>query len=304
MLAMLSSIKKWFVSSNVQTIYPEDKANEIDWLRVIPFFLVHLGCFGVIWVGVSWSAVCVALGLYWLRAMSISAFYHRYLSHRAYKTSRVMQFIFAVLGASAMQKGPLWWASWHRNHHRFSDQAEDAHSPLVHGFWYAHMGWFLTKKNYCYDEKKITDLMQFPELVLLNRHNVYVPLVLALTLYYFGGAQMLIWGFFISTIAVFHTTASVNSMAHQFGSRPYNTKDNSRNSLIMGLLTFGEGWHNNHHFYPASARIGFKWYQIDVTYYMLVVLQKLGLIWDLRGCGKLENEFKALATAEAEEVAA
>lgn len=287
------TILRWFVSDASQGV--NETSNRIDWLRVIPFILIHLACFLVIWVGFSWIAFFTALILYWIRGVSISAFYHRYFSHRAFETSRISQFIFGVFGASATQKGPLWWASFHRNHHQYSDKEEDAHSPVVHGFFWSHVGWFLSKKHYYHNPKNITDLARFPELVLLDRYNVFVPIGLMILLFIFGstlhhlapslgttGSQMLIWGFFISTTALFHTTAAVNSLTHQFGKRKYQTTDNSRNNFWLALFTFGEGWHNNHHHYPASAKLGFHLLEIDITYYVLKLLEKMGIIWKLR----------------------
>ncbi len=290
------TIIKWFVSSDTLEKGPlAGESEKIEWLRVFPFALIHLGCLLVIWVGFSWVALLMAFTLFLIRGVSISAFYHRYFSHRAFKTSRVCQFIFAVMGAMAMQKGPLWWVSYHRNHHEYPDQAQDVHSPVVHGFFWSHIGWILSNKNFFYDHNKVKDLMRFPELILVERFYFFIPLVLALALYLFGlalqhsfpslgtsGWQMVVWGFFISTIVLFHTTAAVNSLTHQFGHRPFVTKDNSRNNAWLALITWGEGWHNNHHYFPASARIGFKWWEVDITYYFLKLMEKMGIIWDLR----------------------
>jgi stearoyl-CoA desaturase (Delta-9 desaturase) len=292
-MRIVQTIARWFISGeDAKEVH--GNPDQVDWLRVIPFFLIHLGCLAVFWVGASLTACLTALALYWIRGISISAFYHRYFSHHAYKTSRVWQFIFALLGASAMQKGPLWWASYHRNHHRHADQEQDTHSPLVHGFLWSHMGWFLSRRNFFYDSAKVSDLLKFPELRLLDRYYFFVPLTLALVVFGIGvllqhvapqlntnGWQMLVWCFFISTTALFHTTASVNSLSHSYGAKPFKTKDNGRNNVFLALLTFGEGWHNNHHYYPSSARIGFKWWEVDVTFYVLMLLEKAGIIWDL-----------------------
>jgi stearoyl-CoA desaturase (delta-9 desaturase) len=232
---------------------------------------------------------------YVIRIFFIGAFYHRYFSHRTYKANRFWQFVFAILGNSAAQRGPLWWAAHHRNHHKYSDEPEDVHSPKQHGFWRSHMGWFLTEQNYYYKPQYIKDLLRFPELVFLDRYDALVPLALGLGLYALGaslnhfaphlhtsGWQLFIWGFCISTIAVFHTTASINSLSHKFGKRRYLTKDTSRNNFILAIFTLGEGWHNNHHHYPSTARQGFRWWEIDITYYMLVMMEKVGMIHDLR----------------------
>ena len=267
----------------------------IDWTRVLPFILLHVACVGVWWVGVSTTALIVALGLYGLRMFAITGFYHRYFSHKAFRTSRPMQFIFAVIGAMSVQRGPLCWAAHHRHHHRHSDQPADLHSPVQHSFWHSHLVWFLRRDAFATQHAAVADLAQFPELRWLDRFDTLVPLILAAALYALGawlesthpslgtsGAQLLIWGFFVSTVVLLHVTVSVNSLAHRVGSRRFDTRDNSRNNFWLALLTFGEGWHNNHHFFPGSARQGFRWWEVDITYYGLRLLALVGLIWDLK----------------------
>ncbi|MDH4172803.1 MAG: acyl-CoA desaturase, partial [Betaproteobacteria bacterium] len=217
-----------------------------------------------------------------LRMFAITAFYHRYFSHRAFRTSRVMQFVFALLGASAVQRGPLWWASHHRHHHAHADRPEDSHSALQHGFAWAHAGWFLSRANFGTRRELVADLARYPELRLLDRFDVLVPVLLAGGLYAAGGLQFLVWGFCISTVALWHATFTINSLAHRYGKRRYATRDDSRNNLWLALLTFGEGWHNNHHHYPGAARQGFYWWEIDLSFYVLRALAALGLIWDLK----------------------
>ncbi|MBS3895522.1 acyl-CoA desaturase [Silanimonas sp.] len=266
-----------------------------NWLRALPFIGLHLACLGVLWVGVSWFAVAVAVALYALRMFAITGFYHRYFSHKAFRTSRPVQFIFAVLGASSVQRGPLWWAAHHRHHHRASDTPEDPHSPKQHGFWYSHMGWFLTRGAFRTNLDAVKDLARFPELRLLDRFDLLVPVLLAAALFLLGswletaapaletnGPQLLVWGFFVSTVVLFHVTVTINSFAHRFGTRRFATRDDSRNNWFLALLTFGEGWHNNHHHYPGSARQGFRWWEYDVTYYGLRLLGALRLVWDLK----------------------
>jgi len=295
------SLIRWFSSNN--EAYNDNVnllPNKIDWVGTLPFIILNMSCLLVIWVGVSWVAVSTAIALYFLRVFFIGAFYHRYFSHRTYKTNRFWQFIFAILGLSAAQRGPLWWASHHRQHHISADKEMDAHSPVRHGFLWSHIGWFMSTKNYYYNPERIKDFAKYPELVFLDRHDALVPIVLAVLLYGAGvllqhlspglgtsGWQMLIWGFSISTIMVFHTTVSINSLAHKYGKRRFKTDDNSRNSLILALFTLGEGWHNNHHHYPATARQGFFWWELDITYYMLKLFEKLQIISDVRGVPKL-----------------
>ncbi len=282
----------WFDSWSYEPISGE-RAMRVEWTRVLPFIAVHVACLGPILVGWSWAAVGVALALYWIRAFAITGFYHRYFSHMTYRTSRVGQFAFAVLGASAVQRGPLWWAAHHRLHHRYSDGPKDVHSPRQHGFLWSHMGWITAPANFPTRLDVVSDLARYPELRLLDRFDTAVPLALAGGLYALGsalgaagvettGPQMLVWGFFISTVALFHATSLINSAAHRMGRQRYKTRDDSRNSLVLALLTLGEGWHNNHHRYPAATRQGFFWWELDPTYYALVVMSWLGLVRDLR----------------------
>ena len=193
-----------------------------------------------------------------------------------------MQFVFAVLGASAAQRGPLWWCAHHRHHHKHSDDRDDKHSPYNRGFWHSHIIWFLEADNFKTEKMYIKDLLKYPELVFINRFDFLVPIAYGTLLYLFGGWQMLIWGYFVSTVLVYHVTFSINSLSHLLGKRRFNTKDQSRNNWWLALLTMGEGWHNNHHYWPSSARQGFKIYEIDLSYYLLKLLEKCGLIWDLR----------------------
>lgn len=270
-------------------------ARRIDWLRQIPFLAIHAGCLAAPWVGTSPIALVTAFALYGLRMFAITGFYHRYFAHQAFRTGRGVQFAFALLGASAAQRGPLWWASHHRHHHVHADEPEDSHSALRHGFAWSHLGWFMARENFPARERLMRSFARFPELRFLDRWDALAPALLALMLWSAGaiaarfapelgtnGAQMLVWGFCISTVALYHATFSINSLAHRFGSRRYATRDASRNSAWLALLTFGEGWHNNHHRYPASARQGFFWWEVDLTYYGLRVLAAVGLIRDLR----------------------
>lgn len=288
-----SAIRRW-IDTQAQAA-PGGDPDAIDWPRALPFGLLHLGCLGVVWTGASAAALGVAVTLYALRMFALTGFYHRYFSHRTFRTSRGMQLAFAILGASCAQRGPLWWAAHHRHHHRHADAEQDLHSPRQHGFWWSHMGWFLTRRAFATDLARVSDLGRYPELRWLDRYDVAVPAALALLCYGLGtllaafvpelgtdGPQMLVWGFFVSTTALFHATVTINSLAHRFGTRRYDTADDSRNNLWLALLTFGEGWHNNHHFYPGSARQGFRAREIDLTWYGLRLLAALGLIHDLK----------------------
>lgn len=285
-------ILRWIQNTNDSSV---ESTNEIDWLRAIPFIIINLSCLLVFYVGFSFTAFAVAVVLYFIRLFAIGAFYHRYFSHKTYKTNRIWQFIFALIAGTAAQRGPLWWAAHHRQHHMVSDQYSDAHSPIQHGFWWSHIGWFLSKKHYHYNPERVKDLARFPELVFLERYDVLMPAVLFASLYAAGlllqiympqlgtsPGQMLVWGFSISTVVLFNTTVLVNSLCHVFGSKRFNTEDSSRNNLLFALLTLGEGWHNNHHHYPATARQGFMWWEIDVTYYIIKMFEKIGIVWDVK----------------------
>src|SRR5512135_3536419 len=246
----------WFDAS--ATPNADDATRDrVDWARILPFVGMHAACLAVIWVGVSAFAVGVAVAMYVVRMFAITGFYHRYFSHRTFKTSRVAQFIFAVLGASAVQRGPIWWAAHHRHHHAHSDQPEDVHSPVQRGFLWSHMGWFLSRRHFTPDLTRVRDLQRFPELRLLDRFDILVPVALAVALFFLGMAletwapslgttrwQMLVWGFFVSTVVCYHATYTINSLSHVFGRRRYETPDDSRNNFLLALLTLGEGWHN------------------------------------------------------------
>ncbi|MBE7538233.1 MAG: acyl-CoA desaturase [Opitutaceae bacterium] len=272
-----------------------NEPDRVDWTRVMPFVALHLGCFGAFWVGVSPVALASAVALYFIRMFAVTGVHHRYFSHRTYATSRVGQFLLAVFAGTTVQRGSLWWAYHHRHHHQHSDTPEDAHSPHVHGFWWSHIGWITSRRNFPTDYSRIRDLAKFKELVWLNRFDLVVPVLFAASIFLSGvlmeryapelgtnGLQMLVWAFFISTTALFHGTACINSMAHLMGRRRFKTDDDSRNSFILSLITLGEGWHNNHHRYQSSTRNGFYWWEIDITYYGLKLLSWTGLIWGLK----------------------
>jgi len=264
----------------------------IDWPRSAPFWLVQAGCLGVIWTGVSPAAAGFAAASYLARMFFITAFYHRYFAHRAYRASRPVQLVLAVLGCTAGQRGPLWWAGHHRRHHMRPDTPSDPHSPLHKGFLFSHTLWFLTRDNFAIPAQYVKDWRRYPELVWLERFD-WVPFILYGVFCYglgewlggaYGtsGAQFLVWGLFVSTTALYHGTYTINSLAHQFGYRRFDTDDNSRNNVWLALLTLGEGWHNNHHRCPSAARQGFYWWEIDISYALLRLLSACRLIRDLR----------------------
>jgi len=258
---------------------PQD---DIVYPTTIPFVLVHLACFGAIWTGVTVQALWVAVTLYFVRMWAITAGYHRYFSHRSYKTNRVMQFFIAFLGQTSAQRGAIWWAAVHRHHHLHSDTPEDVHSPGLFGFWYSHFGWIFNPKNSKPNAETVRDLTQYRELVILNKTNYAPAFLLGFVVWLWGGWPMLVVGFFWSTVAVYHGTFAINSLAHVWGSQRYLTGDDSRNNFFLALITLGEGWHNNHHHYQSSTRQGFRWWEIDISYYILKVMSWFGLVWGLR----------------------
>jgi stearoyl-CoA desaturase (Delta-9 desaturase) len=256
--------------------------DDIVYPAAIPFVLVHLAAFAAIWTGVTSEALLVAALLYVVRMWAITAGYHRYFSHRSYKTSRLFQFLLAFLGQTSAQRGVIWWSAVHRHHHLFSDTPEDVHSPRHHGFWYSHVGWIFNPSNSKPDYGTVRDLTKFPELTFLDRFTYTPAFLLAFGMWLWGGWPMLVVGFFWSTIALYHGTFFINSLAHQTGSQRYLTGDDSRNNFWLALITLGEGWHNNHHHYQSSARQGFRWWEVDVSYYVLKVMSWTGLVWELR----------------------
>ncbi|HVV49957.1 MAG TPA: acyl-CoA desaturase [Polyangia bacterium] len=274
-------------SAAAQAPSPPPAVSWTEYLRLttIGFAAVHLAAVvGVVLVGWSWRGVALAVGMYFARMVVVTAAYHRYFAHRAFKTSRWFQFLMAVAAQTSAQRGVLWWASQHRWHHKHSDQPLDIHSARRDGFWHAHVGWILRPAWNETDRSLISDLTKYPELRFLDRTVVsQLPTVaLALACLLLGGAYGLVWGFLVSTVLLWHGSFSINSLAHLVGRRRYETTDDSRNSLALAILTTGEGWHNNHHHYQSSANQGFRWWEIDVTYYVLNLLALTGLVWDLR----------------------
>ena len=257
--------------------------DRIDWVKSIPFLGVHAVALGTIVLGrFSWALLALALASYSLRMFGITAGYHRYLSHRSFRTGRVFQFLLALLGTTATQKGPLWWAGHHRDHHRFSDQPEDVHSPVQRGFWWSHVGWIMSRRYEATKLDRVRDLARYPELRWLDRWHIVPAIAYATAFWAVGGVPALLWGYFVSTVLLWHGTFLVNSLAHVVGRRRYGTADASRNSLAIALATMGEGWHNNHHHYQSTANQGWFWWEVDVTYYALRALAALGIVSDLR----------------------
>lgn len=259
-----------------------------------PLLAMHAAGVAVLWTGVSGAALAVAAALFLLRAFGLTAGYHRYFAHRSFRTSRAGQLGLALLGASAAQMGPLWWAGHHRCHHRLSDRAGDPHSPVAGPLFWAHMGWLLCRRHVSTPIAEMGDFARFPELVWLDRWHAVAPAALAIACFALGawleasapalatsGAQMLVVGFLASTLALYHVTYAVNSLSHRFGSQRYDAGDGSRNNALLALVALGDGWHNNHHRFPKAARHGFFWWELDPTWLGLRALAVLGVVSDL-----------------------
>ncbi len=253
-----------------------------QWGASVPFLGFHL-LVGLVFVtGVRWEWVLLALASYALRMFAVTAGHHRYFSHRSFKTSRLVQFLLAWLAQMSVQKGVLWWAAHHRQHHKHSDTEADLHSPMQRGFWWSHIGWILAKRFEKTDYDTIKDFSRYPELVWLNEHHL-VPAVSGLVIAWFvGGLPAVVWVGIVPTVLLWHATFTINSLSHLFGKRRYLTQDTSRNSFLLALITFGEGWHNNHHSSQISARQGWFWWELDLTYYVLKVLSWFGVVWEVR----------------------
>jgi stearoyl-CoA desaturase (Delta-9 desaturase) len=271
---MASFARNWSISL--------PNGSSISILLTLPFAIIHVLSLGIFFFPFHWSYLVTCVALLGVRMFFVTAGYHRYFSHRSFKTSRVFQFVIAFMAMTSSQKGVLWWAAHHRHHHRHSDQEEDLHSPTLFGFFWSHVGWIVSDKYENTRFDYVGDFAKFPELRWLNKYHVIPSATLAIALLLIGGLPLFFWGFCLSTTLLWHDTFTINSLSHLFGSRRYDTTDTSRNNWLLALMTLGEGWHNNHHHYMASARQGFFWWEIDITYYTLKALAACGLVWDLR----------------------
>ncbi len=282
---------------NSNALVPEVRRKPIV-KQEIAFAIIHLMPLAALLTGVTVFDWMMCAFLYFFRMFWITGGYHRYFAHKSYKTSRWFQFVIAFMAQTSAQKGALWWAAHHRHHHRHSDTPADPHSMKIYGFWYSHIGWIVGPDFKETDFKTIGDYAKYPDLVWLNKHYLVAPTILALVVMALGGIvdggsittmfsavgfSALFIGFFLSTVIAYHGTFSINSIMHKFGNQRYQTGDESKNSIWLALLTLGEGWHNNHHYYEVASRQGFFWWEIDITYYILRGFQAVGLIWDLKG---------------------
>jgi len=291
---MIRTLSKWVCAPPETHDKPDPTQDRVEWFRCVPYIIIHLGALLVFFTPFAWSCLAILLISYATRMFAITAFYHRYFSHRTFKTSRVVQFLGAFVACASGQRGPLWWAAHHRMHHRHSDTEQDSHSPHHKNFLWSHTLWFMTDYALPTFLKEIPDWAKFKELRFINRYDWIAVLFLALGCYFLGewsafqawsgmnGLSMLAWGFFLPTVLLYHATFSVNSLTHMFGKKKYDTGDESRNNWFVSIITFGEGWHNNHHFFPGAARQGFTFWELDPTYYTLKLMSLFGLVSDLR----------------------
>ena len=262
------------------------------WIR-IAFHLSSL--WWLVEVGFHWAGVAIFGANYVVGALSITVGFHRYISHKSLKTNRVCQLVIGFLGCCQLQGGPIAWSTIHRHHHRASDKQQDLHTP-THGFYQSHYGWLLNPKTYeVAFGSGVSDLNKYKELIWLDRYNFIPPVIYFVCLWsggewysrqhpetFIDGWYVLFWGGILRVVGLWHVTWSVNSVCHIWGRRDFATKDESKNNLWIALLSLGEGWHNNHHKYPSSARNGFGWMQPDVSYYFILLMKRLRMAKDIR----------------------
>lgn len=255
-----------------------NKEFHLTWGTLL-FIIIHLSCLLVFVVPVDTTGIIMLISLFLIRTFSITAGYHRYFAHRSFKTNRLFQFCLAFIGGTCGQKGVLWWVAHHRHHHKHSDTENDIHSAKQEGFYWSHIGWMISREYHAaYNPKLVKDLEKYPELVWLDKFHLFPPLILAVACFAFHGWIGLVWGFLLSTVALYHNTFSVNSVCHMFGRKDFQTGESSRNNWLLALPTLGESWHNNHHRFPMSARSGLKWWQVDITFAVLKILSWLKIV--------------------------
>lgn len=259
-----------------------NRANDSQKPNPIPFYIVHACALFAILTGVEAVDLWLMAGMYLLLMFGVTGGYHRYFAHKAFKTSRVFQFILGFIAQMSAQRGVLWWAAHHRSHHRHSDTDEDLHSPVRKSFLHAHFGWIIDPVNHETDYDGIKDFAQYPELVWLNRNPFLPPVVAGVVAFAIAGWSGVVVGYLWALIACWHATFCINSLAHVHGRQRFVTGDHSRNNWMLAIATMGEGWHNNHHAFPNSARQGFRWWELDLTYLVLRVLAWLRIVSDLR----------------------
>ena len=258
----------------------------LTFTAIVVFWTVQASALLAFFVPLSWPLAALWAASHFARAIGLTLAFHRYFAHRAFQMNRTARFFWTLIGTAAMQKGPLWWAGHHVNHHRFADREGDPHSPSVSGFYYAHIGWFLNDARHDRIESGnavVRDFGRVPEIAWLDRYYFAPPLALAAIMYLAGGIEWLVWGFCVPTVTLAHATFAINTVNHLFGSRRFDTMDDSRNNAVTAVFAVGEGWHNNHHRYQRAARNGFFWWEFDPTWYVIRAMAAVGLAWDVQG---------------------
>jgi stearoyl-CoA desaturase (delta-9 desaturase) len=254
-------------------------------LQVCAFWVVQASVILAFAVPFRWAYLALWAVSHFSRAIGLTLAFHRYFAHRAFQMHRVARFLWTLVGTAAMQKGPLWWAGHHVNHHRYADRDGDPHSPAVSGFYYAHIGWFLNDAKHDHlapSNPVLRDFGSVPEIAWLERFYAVPPLVLAIALFAIGGAPWVVWGFCVPTVTLAHSTFAINTINHMFGSRRFHTRDESRNNALTAFFAAGEGWHNNHHRYQRAARNGFYWWEFDATWYVIRAMAAVRLAWNVQ----------------------
>lgn len=267
--------------AHLDTTYANPAKEEpLNWPTTLVMVVLHIGAIAALFM-FSWKLLALTVVLYWLTTgLGISMGYHRLHTHRSYKVPKALEYFFAVCGAATLEGGPIFWVATHRIHHQKSDQPGDPHTPRD-GAWWAHIGWILLGEskhsNTRLMSKYAPDLAKDRFYIWLNNWHWVPSVLLAVVLYAIGGLPMVLWGVCLRLVFGLHATWLVNSATHLWGSRRFATRDDSRNNWWVALLTFGEGWHNNHHAHPTSARHGLAWYEFDPSWLLLKVLRACGI---------------------------
>jgi fatty-acid desaturase len=277
---------------NIETIVKKpSNANQFNWITAFFMAAFHIGAIAALFF-FTWKALLVAALLWWISgSLGIGMGYHRLLTHRGYKTPKWVEYFLTVCATLTLEGGPIFWVATHRIHHHFADKQGDPHSP-IDGTWWAHMGWILTGKSMHHDTTTLAhyvpDLTKDKFHVWMTKYHFLPIIVLGIVLLVIGGLPFLMWGIFVRTVLGLHATWLVNSATHMWGSRRFSTRDMSTNNWFVALLTFGEGWHNNHHAHPTSSRHGLKWYEVDMNWYGIWALKMLGLAKQVKAVKLLE----------------
>jgi fatty-acid desaturase len=259
--------------------------NRFNWKIAPVLILFHVGAVGALFF-FSWSGLFAAIVLHWLMvSLGLGVCYHRLLTHRSYATSKWFEYFLTICGVTALEGGPLLWVATHRKHHQCADKDGDPHSPRD-GKWWSYAGWILMgnalRQDVAMLKRYVPDLAEDKVHVWLTKYHLAPTIILGVILFAIGGFRLVLWGTFLRTVVGLHSSWIVNSVAHTWGSRRFETRDTSTNNWWVALLTFGDGWHNNHHAHPVSARHGLKWYEIDFNWYTILTFKQIGLASEIR----------------------